>query len=131
MAFTASEAMPQARRTVALADKQGVSVSVYLSEEVDIHPSFPGGDRELLRFVNSERRYPARAYKEGIEGRVMCSFIVGTDGSISRIEVVRGVEQSLNAEAVRVIQAMPRWQPGSIDGEPVATYCLLPIAFRK
>lgn len=131
MAVTATEAMPQMRRTVALTTSQGRSTSVYLAEETDIHPSFPGGDRNLLRFINSERRYPARAYKEGIEGRVMCSFVVGADGSISNVEVVRGVEESLNAEAVRIIKSMPRWNPGTIDDEPVATYCLLPIAFRR
>ncbi len=121
---------PQSRRTVAVACG-GTTTSAYLYEEVDVHPSFPGGDRKLMSFINHERRYPAEAYHQGIEGRVICSFIIGADGSISHIEVVRGIEPSLDREAQRIISAMPRWSPGYVDSRAVATFCILPISFRR
>lgn len=121
----------QGRRTVALAYEGVTTASAYLYEAVDVHPSFPGGDRKLMSFINAERRYPAEAYSNGIEGRVICSFIVKPDGSIDHIEVVRGVERSLDREAVRIISVMPRWIPGKIGSEAVATYCILPISFRR
>lgn len=132
VAATAISAAPQSRRTVALNNAStGTTASAFLYEEVDIHPSFPGGDRELYRFINSHRRYPAKAYAAGIEGRVVCSFVVGSDGTISHVEVVKGVESTLDAEACRIISSMPRWTPGIVDDTPVATFCLLPVPFRK
>lgn len=122
--------MAQGRRTVSYASQRGVTIA-YLYEEVDIHPSFPGGDRKMYSFINSERRYPQRAYEDGIEGRVLCSVIIDREGNIGHIEVVRGIEESLDREAVRIIEAMPRWEPGCIDGEPVPTFCLIPVSFRK
>ena len=106
-------------------------MSAYLAEEVDEPPQYPGGEREMIKFINNERQYPSQAYEDGIQGRVLCSFIILEDGSLSFVDVIRGVEKSLNDEAIRVIEKMPRWSPGKIDGTPVATYCILPIAFRK
>ncbi len=84
----------------------------------------------MIQFINNERRYPRSAYENAIEGRVLCSFIVEPDGKITNVEVVRGVDESLDREAMRVIQNMPRWEPGNIGGDKVAVYCLLPIPFR-
>lgn len=126
---TVTYASAQVRRTVALNTSRGTT-TVYLSEEVDVHPSFPGGDRQMLEFINSERHYPAEAYRAGIEGRVLCSVLIDADGSIAGVEVVRGVERSLDAEAVRIIEAMPKWKPGLIDNTPVPTLCLIPVSFR-
>ncbi len=84
----------------------------------------------MYSFINSERRYPAKAYDAGIEGRVLISCIVEANGDISHIEVVKGVEDSLDREAVRIIESMPRWEPGVIGDEPVDTYCLIPVPFR-
>ncbi|MCM1029242.1 MAG: energy transducer TonB [Pseudoflavonifractor sp.] len=122
---------PQGRRTVALAYEGGTSTTAYLYEAVDIHPVFPGGDRKMMSFINAERRYPADAYRRGVEGRVICSFLVHPDGSISHIEVVRGVEESLDREAIRIIGAMPHWEPGYVGSKAVATFCILPIPFRR
>lgn len=77
-----------------------ISVNVYEFDFVDRQPQFPGGDNAMIRFINHERRYPKEAYQEGIEGRVLCSFVVNEDGSLSHISVIRGVEESLNREAV-------------------------------
>lgn len=126
---TAPDTSAQVRRTVALNTSRGTT-TVYLSEEVDVHPSFPGGDRQMLEFINSERHYPAEAYRDGIEGRVLCSVLIDSDGTIAGVEVVRGVERSLDAEAMRIIEAMPKWQPGRIGDTPVPTLCLIPVSFR-
>ncbi len=105
-------------------------INVYEYDCVDVQPQFPGGDSAMLKFINRERRYPSRAYRAGIEGRVLCSFVVNEDGSLSHISVLRGVEESLNREAVRIISNMPDWTVGSIDDVPVPVYCILPIPFR-
>ena len=103
----------------------------YVPEAVDEQPQFPGGDNALMRYINQERRYPREAYCAGIEGRVLCSFIVDSDGSVSNVEVLRGVDESLNREAVRIISGMPRWKAGTIDGGNVPVYYVLSIPFRR
>ena len=104
--------------------------SAYMPESVDEQPCFPGGEGAMIQFINKERRYPRSAYENAIEGRVLCSFIVEPDGRITNVEVVRSVDESLDREAMRVIQNMPRWEPGHIGGNKVPVYCLLPIPFR-
>lgn len=107
------------------------TINAYVSETVDTPPSFPGGDGAMMRFINSERRYPRQAYEQAIEGRVLCGFIVEANGKVSNTEVVRGVEESLNREAIRIIESMPAWHPGILNGENVRVYYLLPIPFRR
>lgn len=108
-----------------------ITMNVYEYDFVDRQPRFPGGDNAMISFINNERRYPKEAYNEGIEGRVLCSFVVNEDGTISHISVLRGVEESLNREAVRIISRMPAWEAGEIDDTPVPVYCILPIPFRR
>ncbi len=96
---------------------------------VDKMPVYTYGDRELGNFIAHNIRYPKEALQQGIEGRILCSFIVGPDGSISNIEVVNGLNPSLDDEAVRVLGLMPRWIPGENNGEKVNVKCLLPIDF--
>lgn len=135
MAFaTTFMASAQKRSVSCRIDSNGrgsVDLQVYLFEEVDEQPSYPGGEREMMKFINKERCYPEEAYNAGVQGRVLCSFIVQPDGAVSYIEVLRGVEKSLNDEAVRIISNMPKWSPGKVDGSNVPTYCILPISFRK
>lgn len=107
-----------------------MAIEVYEYDYVDIQPSFPGGNLELIRYINQSRRYPTDAYSKGVQGRVMCSFIVNPDGSISHIRVIKGVEHSLNCEAIRLISEMPKWEAGRVNNEAVAVHCLLPIPFR-
>lgn len=127
--FTSLRADAQERRTVAMSCN-GTTTKVFLSETVDTHPAFPGGDHKMYGFINENRRYPAKAYEAGIEGRVLCSCIVDSNGDISNIKIVKGVEESLDREAVRIISIMPKWTPGKVDGEPVDTYCLIAVPFR-
>ena len=97
---------------------------------VDQMPEYPGGLSELMKFLSMNIRYPKTAQKAGVEGRVIAQFVVGKDGSVSNIKVVRHVNQELDAEAVRVISTMPNWKPGIKNGVPVRVRYTLPISFR-
>lgn len=97
---------------------------------VDEEPRFPGGERGLLKFINSHREYPQEAYESGISGRVLCSFTIMTDGTVSDVQVIRSVEASLDREAVRVISLMPRWIPATVSDQAVPVHYVLPIPFR-
>ena len=108
-----------------------VYTEVYEYDYVEEKPEFPGGGRSLIRFINSNRNYPAEAYEMGIEGRVMCSFIVHPDGKLSHIQILRGVESSLNQEALRIVSLMPDWSPGKIAEQPVPVRVVCCIPFRK
>lgn len=106
-------------------------IEVYEYDFVSEKPSFPGGDRLLLSYINSTRCYPEDAYKHGVEGKVTCSFVVNKDGSISHVKVLRGVEPSLNREAVRILSKMPLWNPGRLEGEAVPVRVVRSVTFRK
>lgn len=97
---------------------------------VEVMPSFPGGDAALLRHISNELVYPKDAASDRIEGRVVVSFVVGKDGSISHPEVVRGVHQSLDVEALRVVAAMPKWTPGRQRDIAVNVKYTVPVQFR-
>jgi len=105
-------------------------------EESRIHvvvermPEFPGGEAAMNQFINRTIRYPVIAQENGIQGRVVVQFVVNTDGKIVDVEVVRGVEESLDQEAVRVVKAMPPWNPGRQGGKNVRVKYTLPIRFR-
>ncbi|GAB1417074.1 energy transducer TonB [Paludibacter sp.] len=97
---------------------------------VETMPSFPGGDAALFKYLSDNIKYPVIAQESGIQGRVICQFVVNRDGSIVDIEVVRSVDRSLDAEAVRVIQSMPKWTPGKQRGKSVRVKYTLPVNFR-
>ncbi len=106
-------------------------MEVYEFDYVDIQPQFPGGERGLINFINKHREYPYEAYKKRIQGRVLCSFIVGTNGKVSDVRVIRGAgDESLNREAIRVISKMPKWSVGKVGDHAVPVRVVLPIAFR-
>lgn len=110
--------------------QQSNELTIYDSGYVDIVPQFPGGERALMKFINETRVYPAEAYNNRIQGRVVCSFVVYPDGSINGISVMKGVEETLDREAVRIISEMPRWIAGCIGNEAVPVSCVLAIPFR-
>ena len=93
-------------------------------------PSFPGGMAALMKYLSENVKYPEQAEKESIQGRVVCKFDVGEDGSISDITVAKSVDPLLDAEAVRVIELMPKWIPGKQNGKPSKMKYTLPITFR-
>lgn len=104
---------------------------VYEFDYVEEKPQFPGGGTSLVNYINEHRRYPAKAYAVGIEGRVTCSFVVNADGTVSNITVIRGVEPSLNREAVRILSSMPLWTPGKLEGQSVPVRVICAVPFRK
>ena len=94
-------------------------------------PSFQGGDLNTFRnWVQQNVKFPQIALENGIQGRVSCSFVVNKDGSIVDAEVIRGVDPSLDKEALRVINSMPKWSPGKQRGKPVRVKYTVPVTFR-
>lgn len=96
-----------------------------------IHPKFPGGDEALMQYLNENLVYPKSAYERKVEGKVVVSFVVEADGSITNVKVANSVDEDLDKEAVRVVKAMPKWIPGKHKGKavPVLFRCL-PINFQ-
>jgi len=105
--------------------------SEWMGEIISPQPSFPGGSQALVDFLRENTKYPEQALKDSIEGRVVVAFVIDTDGSITKPEVVRGVHPLLDAEALRVVKLMPKWEPGSENGTPVKVRYNLPITFKK
>lgn len=99
-------------------------------EVVEKMPAFPGGMAELMKYLRSNVRYPVEAHKAGIQGRVVVSFVVNKDGTVKDAKIVRSVDKSIDAEALRVISAMPKWQPGYQDGKAVSVRYTVPVTFR-
>jgi protein TonB len=98
---------------------------------VENMPEFPGGQQAMMKYIAENIKYPVIAQENGIQGRVICQFVVEKDGSISNIQVVRtSGDASLDKEAVRVIGTMPRWKPGKQRGKPVRVTFTLPVSFR-
>ncbi len=97
---------------------------------VETMPSFPGGDQALFKFLGDNVKYPVIAQENGIQGRVICQFVVNKDGSIVDVEVVRPVDPSLDKEAIRVIKSMPNWSPGKQRGKSVRVKYTLPVNFK-
>ena len=90
-------------------------------------PSFKGN---VNSWLSSHLQYPAVAAENGIQGRVIVKFVVGKDGSVSQAQVVRGVDPALDREALRVVNSMPRWNPGMNNGQPANVWFTLPINFK-
>ena len=97
---------------------------------VEQMPSFPGGPSALMEWLSNNVKYPVVAQENGVQGRVVVSFVVERDGSITDVKVVRGVDASLDREASRVVRAMPRWIPGKQNGSAVRVKYNVPVAFR-
>jgi protein TonB len=97
---------------------------------VEEMPKFPGGEAELFHYISKNIHYPQKAREKGIQGRVFIGFIVEKDGSISNVRNLRGVDSELDAEAIRVVESMPRWKPGMHRGEPVRVSYQIPILFK-
>ena len=97
---------------------------------VENQPEFPGGNTAMMKFLGDNIKYPVIAQENGIQGRVICNFVVEKDGSITDVQVVRGVDPSLDREAMRVIKQMPRWTPGKQRGQAVRVRFTLPVVFR-
>ena len=99
-------------------------------EYVEQMPSFPGGPSALMQYLSKNIKYPPFAEENGIQGRVVCTFVVERDGSVTDIHIAKGVDSSLDKEAIRVVSAMPKWIPGRQNGQMVRVKYTLPVTFR-
>jgi protein TonB len=97
---------------------------------VEQMPSFPGGPSALMQYLSSNIKYPVVAEENGVQGRVVCTFVVERDGSITDVRVVKSVDPSLDKEAVRVVKGMPKWIPGKQNGSAVRVKYTVPVTFR-
>lgn len=97
---------------------------------VEEMPSFPGGQAELMKYLHDNIRYPVVAEENGVQGRVILTFVVERNGSITDIKVVKPVDPSLDKEAIRVVKGMPHWIPGKQNGSSVRVKFTLPVIFR-
>ena len=97
---------------------------------VEEMPSFPGGDTELFKFIYDNIKYPELAKENNIQGKVILRFCVTYKGTVDQVSVVRGVDPSLDEEAIRVIKMLPLWKPGKQGGKPVNVWYSVPISFQ-
>lgn len=97
---------------------------------VEQMPSFPGGQSALMSYLANNIKYPVVAQENGVQGRVVVSFVVERDGSITDVQVVRSVDPSLDREAQRVVKSMPKWIPGKQNGQAVRVKYNVPVSFR-
>ncbi len=96
---------------------------------VEDMPEFPGGESALHKYLGTEVKYPVIAQENGIQGRVYVKFVVNIDGQVANVEIARGVDPSLDKEALRVVKAMPKWKPGKQRGKAVRVSYTVPINF--
>jgi protein TonB len=107
-------------------DTEDDSPVFFIVEEM---PEFPGGEMALRQFIANAIKYPVIAQENGIQGKVYVSFVVGKDGQVSDAKVLRGVDPSLDKEAIRVVNSLPRWKPGKQQGKAVRVSFSVPISF--
>ena len=110
--------------------EEPVPQSKKVYESVEQMPEFPGGMDGLMRYLQQNVQYPPIAVQNNVQGRVVVQFIIDETGQVGDVEVVRSVSEEVDAEAVRVIKSMPKFEPGRQNGEPVAVWYTLPIAFK-
>ncbi len=117
-------------KTVYVEDQPKVEDKIYDNFTVQKPPTFPGGEKELLKFLAENIQYPALARENNIQGNVALTFVVNKDGQVSDITVLRDIGGGCGKEALRVMNSMPRWSPGEANGHPVKVRFTLPVRFR-
>ena len=103
--------------------------SIYAA--VDVMPEFPGGMQAMMEFLKNNLRYPEELRAKGTQGNVVVQFVVDKEGSLTDVQVLRSVHPQMDAEAIRVVKAMPRWKPGMQDGKAVAVKYTVPVVFAN
>ena len=112
------------------AQSEATHVEEKVYDVVEEMPQFPGGPSALFEYLSNNLQYPVVAEENGVQGRVIVTFIVEKDGSISNAKVVKAVDPSLDKEAIRLVESMPNWIPGKQNGEPVRVKYTVPVTFR-
>lgn len=119
---------PSAKKTEQAKPAKQKEEKVY--DIAEQQPSFPGGPFALMKYLRDNIRYPESAMEAQVQGRVTVQFVVEKDGSISDVRVLRSVDPSLDKEAIRLVEAMPRWTPGKQNGATVRVRYRVPVLFR-
>ena len=110
--------------------KEAVPEDDKVYEVVEQMPQFVGGDASLMKYLSENVKYPVEAQKNGVQGRIVISFIVEKDGAVSNVKIARSVDDLLDKEACRVVKQMPKWTPGMQNGKPVRVKYNVPVSFR-
>ena len=97
---------------------------------VDEMPKFPGGQEGLMRYLAKNIKYTTMAQQNKEQGKVLVQIVIGKDGNVSNIKILKGASAWLDAEAIRVVRGMPKWEPGKQNGQAVAVEYTFPITFR-
>lgn len=121
---TIIDALPQIQQ------KEEVVEDTEIFVVVEDMPEFPGGETALRSFINKNVNYPVIAAENGIQGKVYVRFVVDKDGSVTNAEIARGIDPSLDQEALRVVRTLPKWKPGKQRGKPVRVSYTVPINFQ-
>ena len=108
-------------------EKDSTNERIYTS--VDVQPVFPGGDDEFYKYILKNIKYPKKERKKNIQGKVYLTFVISEVGKIMNAKVLRGVSKSIDEEALRVLNSMPTWKPGTRDGRAVRVQLNVPINF--
>ena len=116
--------------TASVAVKDTLTPDEPVFEKVEQMPEFPGGYKALMNYMSKNIQYPEAAKKADKQGRVVVRFVVRANGDVTDVSVISGVDPLLDAEAMRVVKAMPKWKPGMQDGKSVAVERTLPVMFR-
>lgn len=111
-------------------DEESIDTSGKIYSTTEMPPSFPGGQAALMSWISSNLQYPERAQENAIQGSVIVQFVVNTDGTIEQVSILRGVDNELDNEAVRIVKGMPSWEPGKNFGMIVRSRYRLPISFK-
>lgn len=111
-------------------NKQITKVKEEPVQAVMTEASFPGGQEELMKYMLQTMKYPEDAMNNAYQGKVYVGFIVNTDGTITDVEIKRGVQESLDREALRIIRNMPNWNPAVQDGKAIKSSYTLPVSFK-
>lgn len=115
---------------VSLPEETSASKSKEVYTAVEYNAEFPGGMAGMMKYLSQAIKYPEEAVAANEQGRVIVKFIVGKDGKVSDAQIVKGVSPSLDAEALRVVSSMPKWKPAEVNGEKVASWFTIPVAFK-
>ncbi len=106
------------------------TASISNSSKTEIMPEFPGGEKELIKYLSKNVKYPIVARENGVQGRVVVQFFITSTGKIKDITILKSVESSLDSEAMRVTSLMPDWSPAKLNGKPVNVKFTMPISFK-
>lgn len=118
------------------APKDNTEINIEVNDDdkvftvVDEMPLFSGGDKELFRFLGDNISYPKNALENGTEGLVYVSFIIDEEGAVKDAEILKGIGNGCDQEALRVVNSMPKWNPGKQNGETVKVKYNLPVRFQ-